>query len=157
MFIDNDDFGLPSDLFEDNDNLFKQNINTILGKNVVLNFVARVNFEILNLGWSQTANKIAKFYDSCNSYITFMSNPVVKMILEEIEYIPATKKYLNQRIFQYIEKDKIKDLDRLYKNSERITEDIKSEEDRRQQLKDRINNRIKQQGVDFTRAINNFL
>lgn len=136
MFIDNDGFEPPFDLFEDNNNLFKQNINTILGKNVVLNFVARVNFEILNLGWSQTANKIAEFYDSCNGYITFISNPVVKMILEEIEYMPATKKYLNQRIFQYIEKDKIKDLDRFYKNSESITEDIKVKEGRRQKLKE---------------------
>lgn len=104
MFIDNDGFESPFDLFEDNDNLFEQNINTILGKNVVLNFVARVNFEFLNFGWSQTANKIAEFYDSCNGYIAFMSNPVVKMILEEIEYMPATKKIFKPTYFSIYRK-----------------------------------------------------
>ena len=55
-----------------------------------------------------------------------MSNPVVKMILNETEYNSTVKKYLYQRFFQYIEQDKIKDLDRIFNNNERLTNDIKA-------------------------------
>lgn len=123
-----DDFNPMFEMLCPKDDLFQQDVTTLLGKNVVLNFVAQVNFELQILGWSKTADKIAEFYDSCGGYCAFMSNPVVKMILDEMEYNPVVKKYLYQRIFQYIEQDKIKDLDRLFDYSKCLINDTKTKE-----------------------------
>ena len=109
--------------------------------------MAQIDFEIRLFGWSKTASKIAEFYDTCGGYCIFMSNPVVKMILEETEYNSVVKKYLYQRFFQYIEQDKIKDLDRIFNNNERLTNDIKAKEDKYIELQEKVNHKAKECGI----------
>ena len=147
MFTSNDDFNILNALLGSNNDLFQQDVTTLRGKNVVLDFVAQIDFEIRLFGWSKTASKIAEFYDTCGGYCIFMSNPVVKMILEETEYNSVVKKYLYQRFFQYIEQDKIKDLDRIFNNNERLTNDIKAKEDKYIELQDKVNREIKKCGI----------
>ena len=65
MFTSNDDFNILNELFGLSDNLFQQDVTTLRGKNVVLDFVAQIDFEIRLFGWSKTASKIAEFYDTC--------------------------------------------------------------------------------------------
>lgn len=110
MFTSNDDFNVLNELLGSNNDLFQQDVTTLRGKNVVLDFIAQIDFEIRLFGWSKTASKIAEFHDTCGGYCIFMYNPVVKMILNETEYNSTVKKYLYQRIFQYIEQDKIQDI-----------------------------------------------
>lgn len=147
MFTSNDDFNILNELFGLSDDLFQQDVTTLRGKNVVLDFVAQIDFEIRLFGWSKTASKIAEFYDTCGGYCIFMSNPVVKMILNETEYNSTVKKYLDQRFFQYIEQDKIKDLDRIFNNNECLTNDIKAKEDKYIELQDKVNREIKERGI----------
>lgn len=147
MFTSNDDFNILNELFGLSDNLFQQDVTTLRDKNVVLDFVAQIDFEIRLFGWSKTASKIAEFYDTCGGYCIFMSNPVVKMILEETEYNSVVKKYLYQRFFQYIEQDKIKNLDRIFNNNECLTNDIKAKEDKYIELQNKVNREIKERGI----------
>ena len=76
-----------------------------------------------------------------------MSNPVVKMILNETEYNSTVRNYLDQRFFQYIEQDKIKDLDRIFNNNERLINDIKAKEDKYVELQDKVNHKVKECGI----------
>ena len=147
MFTNNDDFNILNALLGSNNDLFQQDVTTLRGKNVVLDFIAQIDFEIRLFGWSKTASKIAEFYDTCGGYCIFMSNPVVKMILEETEYNSMVKKYLYQRIFQYIEQDKIKDLDRIFNNNERLTNDIKAKEDKHIEFQEKVNHKVKECGI----------
>lgn len=147
MFTNNDDFNILNTLLGSNNDLFQQDVTTLRGKNVVLDFVAQIDFEIRLFGWSKTASKIAEFYDTCGGYCIFMSNPVVKMILNETEYNSTVKKYLYQRIFQYIEQDKIKDLDRIFNNNERLTNDIKAKEDKYIEFQEKVNHKVKECGI----------
>ena len=147
MFTSDNDFNILNELLGSNNDLFQQDVTTLRGKNVVLDFVAQIDFEIRLFGWSKTASKIAEFYDTCGGYCAFMSNPVVKMILDETEYNSAVKKYLYQRIFQYIEQDKIKDLDRIFNNNECLTNDIKAKEDKYIELQDKVNREIKERSI----------
>ena len=80
MFTSNDDFNILNELLGSNNDLFRQDVTTLRGKNVVLDFVAQIDFEIRLFGWSKTAGKIAKFYDTCGGYHKFMFNLVVKNI-----------------------------------------------------------------------------
>lgn len=127
------------------------------GRNVVLDFIAQVKLEIQLVSWSKTAGKIAKFYDTCGGYYKFMFNSVVKMILEETEYNSMVKKYLYQRFFQYIEQDKIKDLDRIFNNNERLTNDIKAKEDKYIELQDKVNREIKERGISSNVILNSLV
>ena len=154
MFTSNDDFNILNELLGLSDDLFQQDVTTLRGKNVVLDFVAQIDFEIQLFGWSKTASKIAEFYDTCGGYCIFMSNPVVKMILEETEYNSMVKKYLYQRIFQYIEQDKIKDLDRIFNNNECLINDIKAKEDKYIELQDKVNREIKERGISSNVILN---
>lgn len=147
MFTSNDDFNILNELLGSNNDLFQQDVTTLRGKNVVLDFIAQIDFEIRLFGWSKTASKIAEFYDTCGGYCIFMSNPVVKMILNETEYNSTVKKYLYQRIFQYIEQDKIKDLDRIFNNNERLTNDIKAKEDKHIEFQEKVNHKVKECGI----------
>ena len=147
MFTNNDDFNILNALLGSNNDLFQQDVTTLRGKNVVLDFIAQIDFEIRLFGWSKTASKIAEFYDTCGGYCIFMSNPVVKMILNETEYNSTVKKYLYQRIFQYIEQDKIKDLDRIFNNNERLTNDIKAKEDKHIEFQEKVNHKVKECGI----------
>ena len=157
MFTSNDDFNILNELLGSNNNLFRQDVTTLRGKNVVLDFVAQIDFEIRLFGWSKTASKIAEFYDTCGGYCIFMSNPVVKMILEETEYNSMVKKYLYQRFFQYIEQDKIKDLDRIFNNNERLTNDIKAKENKYIELQEKVNREIKERGISSNVILNNLV
>lgn len=69
------------------------------------------------------------------------------MILNETEYNSTVKKYLYQRIFQYIEQDKIKDLDRIFNNNERLTNDIKAKEDKHIEFQEKVNHKVKECGI----------
>lgn len=156
MFTSNDDFNILNELLGSNNDLFRQDITTLRGKNVVLDFVAQIDFEIRLFGWSKTASKIAEFYDTCGGYCIFMSNPVVKMILNETEYNSTVKKYLYQRFFQYIEQDKIK-VDRIFNNNERLTNDIKAKEDKYIELQDKVNREIKERGISSNVILNSLV
>ena len=79
------------------------------------------------------------------------------MILEETEYNSMVKKYLYQRCFQYIEQDKIKDLDRIFNNNERLTNDIKAKEDKYVELQDKVNCEIKERGISSNVILNNLV
>ena len=79
------------------------------------------------------------------------------MILEETEYNSMVKKYLYQRFFQYIEQDKIKDLDRIFNNNERLTNDIKAKEDKYIELQDKVNREIKERGISSNVILNDFV
>ena len=99
------------------------NIKTVLGKNQVLNFVDRMNFELKMFDFSETALNIAEFYEESKNtkgIISFYQNQVIQMILYVIENYPELKKYLYERIFDSIEQDKIKCLDNTFKNNEEI-------------------------------------
>ena len=157
MFTSNDDFNILNELLGSNNDLFRQDVTTLRGKNVVLDFVAQIDFEIRLFGWSKTASKIAEFYDTCGGYCIFMSNPVVKMILNETEYNSTVKKYLYQRFFQYIEQDKIKDLDRIFNNNECLTNDIKAKEDKYIELQNKVNREIKERGISSNVILNSIV
>jgi len=99
------------------------NIKTVLGKNQVLNFIDKMNFELKMFDFSETALNIAKFYEESKNtkgIISFYQNQVIQMILYVIENYPELKKYLYERIFDSIEQDKIKCLDNTFKNNEEI-------------------------------------
>lgn len=99
------------------------NIKTVLGKNQVLNFVDKMNFELKMFDFSETALNIAEFYDDTKNtkgIVSFYQNQVIQMILYVIEDYPNLKKYLYERIFNNIEEDKIKCLDDTFKNNEEI-------------------------------------
>lgn len=109
---------------QDNLSFFtKTNIKTVLGKNQVLNFVDKMNFELKMFDFSETALNIAEFYDDTKNtkgIVSFYQNQVIQMILYVIEDYPNLKKYLYERIFDNIEEDKIKCLDDTFKNNEEI-------------------------------------
>lgn len=109
---------------QDNLSFFtKTNIKTVLGKNQVLNFVDKMNFELKMFDFSETALNIAEFYDDTKNtkgIVSFYQNQVIQMILYVIEDYPNLKKYLYERIFNNIEEDKIKCLDNTFKNNEEI-------------------------------------
>lgn len=109
---------------QDNLSFFtKTNIKTVLGKNQVLNFVDKMNFELKMFDFSETALNIAEFYDDTKNtkgIVSFYQNQVIQMILYVIEDYPNLKKYLYERIFNKIEEDKIKCLDDTFKNNEEI-------------------------------------
>ena len=109
---------------QDNLSFFtKTNIKTVLGKNQVLNFVDKMNFELKMFDFSETALNIAEFYDDTKNtkgIVSFYQNQVIQMILYVIEDYPNLKKYLYERIFNNIEEDKIKCLDDTFKNNEEI-------------------------------------
>ena len=125
LFDNNGFFGDLDSIFCDKNSNFFTNTNpkTILGKNLVLNFLGEIEFEIRTLGFSNKANDIANFYEECKTttgIISFFTNPVIQMILQEIQYMPTIKKYLKNRIFDDIENDKIQSLDNIFNNNEAI-------------------------------------
>ena len=99
------------------------NIKTVLGRNQVLNFIDKMNFELKLFGFSEIALNIAEFYEESKKtkgIISFYQNQVIQMILYVIESYPELKRYLYERIFDNIEQDKIKCLDDTFKNNEEI-------------------------------------
>lgn len=127
MLDDNSFFSDIGNLIQQNSpDVFKTNIKTILGKNIVLNFLGEIEFEIRSVGFSSVANEIAEFYEKCKKsggIISFFNNPVIKMILTEIQHMPTVKSYLKTRIFDDIERDKIEVLNQTFKNNDKIREE----------------------------------
>ena len=121
-----------SGMFEDGDkDIFKTDVKTIIGKNTVLNFLGLIRFEIDTISFSQTANDIARFYEEAKNTgfaMSFFENPVMKMILEEIEYMPTVKKYLNERFFNYIKEEERERYENLFKNNDKIREENRKKE-----------------------------
>lgn len=62
-----------------------------------------------------------------------------------------------QRFFQYIEQDKIKDLDRIFNNNECLTNDIKAKEDKYIELQDKVNREIKKCGISSNVILNSLV
>lgn len=124
--------GSPMDLLRSDTNelsIFFVNPISVSGRNKVLNYIAGMEFELNMFKFSETANSIADFYEYTKCNIdTFYSNPVIKMILEEIEYKTDLKKYLYNRIFDYIIISQKNILDYIYTNNKSITNTIKKYE-----------------------------
>lgn len=127
-----ENFGLGG-LFPTGDVSFFNNtdVKTILGRNLVKNFVCKIKLELQTLGYSDTALEIAEFYNSCRKsggIVKFVSNPVIKMILNEIENIPSVKSWLWDRIFDDIEVEKAQNLDEIYNNNDELFEQTQHKE-----------------------------
>ena len=127
-----ENFGLGG-LFPTGDVSFFNNtdVKTILGRNLVKNFVCKIKLELQTLGYSDTALEIAEFYNSCRKsggIIKFVSNPVIKMILNEIENMPSVKSWLQDRIFDDIEVEKAENLDKIFNNNDELYEQTQHKE-----------------------------
>ena len=104
MPLGNDGFFNMNQLANTSDTSCFTNINTktILGKNLVLNFLGKIEFEIKALGFSDTANEIAEYYEEAKKQggiVEFFSNPVIKMILQEIQNTFSGKGTKVQELF----------------------------------------------------------
>lgn len=127
-----DSFGLGGLLNTSNISFFDStDVKTILGRNLVKNFVGKIKFELSTLGYSDTANDIAEFYQSCcksGGIVKFVSNPVIKMILDEVESTPSVKFYLKDRIFDDIEVEKAQSLDKIFESNDELFEKTQHKE-----------------------------
>lgn len=107
--------------------IFNLDLSNILNKNIVKNFICKMDFEIGFMEYSETANCIAEFYNNClqrGNIFEFFNNETVKTIKEEMQNIPRLKIYLNERFFDEIEKDKIRFLNNIYTNNDKILSDV---------------------------------
>lgn len=130
MLLDNNDF---FNFSAKNNNIFSTNVKSILGRNIVLNYIQGMDFELKMFNFSETANDIASFYEGnkrAGTISKFYNNDVIKMILEEIQDMPALKKYLYTRIFDLIEQDKINILQKIYDDNEKISSKVEAEENK---------------------------
>lgn len=135
--------GSPIDLLRNDTNelsIFLINPITVSGRNKVLNYIAGMEFELNMFKFSETANIIADFYEYIRCDIdTFYNNPVIQMILEEIEYRTELKKYLYNRIFDYIPISQKNMLEYIYKNNKHLYNDIKRMERTKKSLEKQTN------------------
>jgi hypothetical protein len=127
MFYNN----IPTDftnMYDDYTGLFFRNPLNILDRNIILNFLGQIEFELGTAGFSSTANKIAEFYVACHKSSSgialFFSNSVIKFIKEQIKHNFKLKNYLNERFFTPIEEERLRYLNYLYRNSEHLTKAI---------------------------------
>ena len=152
--------GFPNvEIIEKNDDLFTTtNTKSILGRNIVKNYLCQIEFEIRTMGYSDSANDIALYYENCKNFdiLEFFTNPVIKMILEEIQSMPTVKRYLKERIFDDIEQEKIENLNNLYNNNEKLTEKVENNKQEFLRLKELKNKKIKkimkEKGISFEQA-----
>ena len=124
------DFDIKSMMASDTNMFTDTDVKTILGRNIVKNYLSKIDFEIKTFGYSESSIEIIEFYEECKKkggIVEFISNPVIKMILDEIENMRTVKYYLKDRIFDDIEDEKSKSLDDLFNNNEEITEKINQE------------------------------
>ena len=124
------DFDIKSMMASDTNMFTDTDVKTILGRNIVKNYLSKIDFEIKTFGYSESSIEIIEFYEECKKkggIVEFVLNPVIKMILDEIENMRTVKYYLKDRIFDDIEDEKSKSLDDLFKNNEEITEKINQE------------------------------
>lgn len=124
------DFDIKSMMASDTNMFTDTDVKTILGRNIVKNYLSKIDFEIKTFGYSESSIEIIEFYEECKKkggIVEFVLNPVIKMILDEIENMRTVKYYLKDRIFDDIENEKSKSLDNLFNNNEEITEKINQE------------------------------
>ena len=124
------DFDIKSMMASDTNMFTDTDVKTILGRNIVKNYLSKIDFEIKTFGYSESSIEIIEFYEECKKkggIVEFVLNPVIKMILDEIENMRTVKYYLKDRIFDDIEDEKSKSLDDLFNNNEEITEKINQE------------------------------
>ena len=124
------DFDMKTLMASDTNMFTDTDVKTILGRNIVKNYLSKIDFEIKTFGYSESSIEIIEFYEECKKkggIVEFISNPVIKMILDEIENMRTVKYYLKDRIFDDIEDEKSKSLDDLFNNNEEITEKINQE------------------------------
>lgn len=140
-------------MFEDTD------IKTILGRNIVLNYLSKIDLELKMFGYSETANEIAEFYEKCKQtkgIIAFYTNPVVKMILEKIDKMQNVKGYLQERMLDDMEIENLERLDYIYNENDKLTGMVnaeKQEYNKQQALyRRKINQISKQTGLSYDKA-----
>lgn len=124
------DFDIKSMMASDTNMFTDTDVKTILGRNIVKNYLSKIDFEIKTFGYSESSIEIIEFYEECKKkggIVEFVLNPVIKMILDEMENMRTVKSYLKDRIFDDIEDEKSKSLDDLFNNNEEITEKINQE------------------------------
>lgn len=124
------DFDIKSMMTSDTNMFTDTDVKTILGRNIVKNYLSKIDFEIKTFGYSESSIEIIEFYEECKKkggIVEFVLNPVIKMILDEMENMRTVKSYLKDRIFDDIEDEKSKSLDDLFNNNEEITEKINQE------------------------------
>lgn len=126
-----DEFDVSDFAKKDNLDIFDLDLTNILNQNIVKNFICKMNFEIGFMGFSENANCIAEFYNIClnrGNIFEFFNNETIKMIQEEMLQMPRLKLYLNERIFDEIEKDKIRFLNNIYINNDEMVSYINKTE-----------------------------
>lgn len=112
-----------------NDFFTSVDIDSIVGRNLVLNFIKKIELEIKMLDFSETSMDLIDFYEYCKkntSVSDFLTNPVVKMIQEEIKNNSLVRKYLDERLFDLMQEDIKKYFQKLYNNSEQLEQEIKT-------------------------------
>ena len=112
-------------------NVFSQDVNSVYGKNVIWNFLVKIKGEIKLMGYSNSANEIAEFYDKCKKsgeVAKFFTNPVINMILKEMIKDSTVKNYLEERIFDLIKKEQIQLLNNMLENNTKKYTDLKIKE-----------------------------
>jgi hypothetical protein len=142
-----------------NGNIFSTNVKSILGRNIILNFIQGMDFEIKMFNFSEQANEIASFYEKIKAkgdISKFFKNDVIKMILEEIQDMPTLRDYLYKRIFNLIEQDKIDMLQKIYDDNENITSKVEAEENKyineQRQYKEAIKKIMVERGISEENA-----
>lgn len=124
------DFDLKGLIGGDTSIFTTTDVKTILGRNIVKNYLSKIDFEIKTFGYSESSIEIVEFYEDCKTkggIVEFVSNPVIKMILEEIQNMRTVKFYLKERIFDDIEQEKAQSLDNIFNNNEELSEKINQE------------------------------
>lgn len=135
MSFDNNRFFGTEKLFNNKDDKYfflDTDVNTIGGKNQVLNYVARMELELRVAGFTEAVVEIAQFYDNFvaegNKVADFYLNPVIKMILVEIEDKPRLKTFLYERIFDDVKNEYIKECENTFNENENLQTDVNMQE-----------------------------
>lgn len=105
-------------------------VSTILGKNLVKNFVAKIGFELGMFGYSETSLDIIDFYEQCKKnggIVEFQTNKVVKMIKDEMNNNSNVRMYLNDRIFNEIQEEIIKCYEDTFNKNDELYTKIQNE------------------------------
>lgn len=121
------DFDLKNILGNETNLFTNTDVKTILGRNIVKNYLSKIDFEIKTFGYSESSIDIIEFYEECKKsggIVEFISNPVIKMILDEIQSMRVVKAYLKDRIFDDIEEEKAQNLENIFNNNEELSEKI---------------------------------
>lgn len=150
MLFDDSDFMNLGDIFcSKHSDIVNTDINTISGKNVVLNYIARIDMEIGMFGYSDSSLELIDFYEECKTsgnLLKFCDNSVIKFIKEKMVKYPVVKAYLEERFFDEVETDIINFYNNIFENSEKINKEVKTKETEYKTNKD---NQVKNFGLDI--------